>query len=46
MTAVWRRAALLAPSLGWIAAFLVLPLCLMAYVSTLARGPTMAQTLR
>ncbi len=39
MTAVWRRAALLAPSLGWIAAFLVLPLCLMAYVSTLARGP-------
>ena len=37
MTAAIRRAALLAPALAWIGTFLVLPLCLMAYVSTLAR---------
>jgi len=34
-----HRALLLAPSLFWIFVFLVLPLALMAYVSTLERGP-------
>jgi spermidine/putrescine transport system permease protein len=34
-----RRAALLAPATLWIGAFLALPLGLMAYVSTLQRGP-------
>jgi len=34
-----HRALLLAPSLLWISVFLVLPLALMAYVSTLERGP-------
>jgi spermidine/putrescine transport system permease protein len=39
ITRFWGRLALLTPSLGWIFAFLVLPLGLMAYISTLARGP-------
>ncbi len=34
-----RRLALIVPSLAAIGALLVLPLCLMAYVSTLERGP-------
>jgi len=37
MNAAVRRAVLLAPAVAWIGTFLVLPLCLMAYVSTLAR---------
>src|SRR5580704_7022098 len=34
-----RRAGLLAPSMAVIGVLLVLPLCLMAFVSTLERGP-------
>jgi spermidine/putrescine transport system permease protein len=35
-----RRAALLLPALLWIGVFLVLPLGLMGYISTLERGPS------
>ena len=39
MTVTGRRAALLAPALLAVGVLFVLPLCLMAYVSTLERGP-------
>ncbi|MFI5012342.1 MAG: ABC transporter permease [Hyphomicrobiales bacterium] len=39
MNAAARRAGLLAPSMLAIGVLLVLPLCLMAFVSTLERGP-------
>jgi spermidine/putrescine transport system permease protein len=40
MSAPWRRAGLVAPAMVTIGALLVLPLCLMAVISTLARGPS------
>jgi spermidine/putrescine transport system permease protein len=40
MTAATRRAALLAPSVAAVMVLLIVPLTLMAYVSTLERGPS------